>query len=211
MDIGDRLRAKGSPAATRQGAGTAAGVIWAPPPRDITPVSSVPRVTVVDLDEELARHHEAAFGWALACCRWDRSVAEDVLQTAYLKIIDGRARFAGKGEFRAFLFAVIRHTARDERRRRMVRQMLPLAWLARSGAIDESLNGAEEIVRDETSRRLVAALGDLSARQREVLVLVFYHDLTIAAAAEVLGVSVGTARIHYERGKAQLRRLLGEA
>ena len=132
------------------------------------------------------------------------------MQTAYLKIIDGRARFAGKGEFRAFLFAVIRHTARDERRRRVVRQMLPLAWLVRSGATDESPNGADEVVRDETSRRLVAALGDLSARQREVLVLVFYHDLTIAAAAEVLGVSVGTARVHYERGKAQLRRLLGE-
>jgi RNA polymerase sigma-70 factor (ECF subfamily) len=133
-----------------------------------------------------------------------------VLQTAYLKVIDGRARFRGKGEFRAFLFAVIRHTARDERRRRAVRQMLPLAWLARSGATDNSTNGAEDIVRDETSRRLLAALQKLSARQREVLVLVFYHDLTVAGAAEVLGVSVGTARIHYERGKAQLRRLLGE-
>jgi RNA polymerase sigma-70 factor (ECF subfamily) len=55
----------------------------------------------------------------------------------------------------------------------------------------------------------VAALNTLSPRQREVLHLVFYQDLTIAAAADVLGVSVGAARVHYERGKAQLRRLLG--
>jgi RNA polymerase sigma-70 factor (ECF subfamily) len=168
-------------------------------------------VTVVDLDEELAGHHQAAFGWALACCRWDPSVAEDVLQTAYLKVIDGRARFGGRGDFRAFLFGVIRHTARDERRRRSVRRLLPLNWCGRASDDPSVLpDGVESIVRDETSRRLVAALDELSTRQREVLVLVFYHDLTIAAAAEVLRVSVGTARIHYERGKAQLRRLLGE-
>jgi RNA polymerase sigma-70 factor (ECF subfamily) len=40
--------------------------------------------------------------------------------------------------------------------------------------------------------------------------LVFYQDLTIAAAADVLGISLGSARVHYERGKAQLRRHLGE-
>jgi DNA-directed RNA polymerase specialized sigma24 family protein len=50
----------------------------------------------------------------------------------------------------------------------------------------------------------------LSPRQREVLHLVFYQDLTIAAAAGVLNISIGSARVHYERGKAQLRRLLGD-
>ena len=43
-----------------------------------------------------------------------------------------------------------------------------------------------------------------------MLHLVFYQDLTIAAAADVMGISVGSARVHYERGKAQLRRLLGD-
>src|SRR3954466_8894548 len=84
---------------------------------------------VADLADELARHHRAAFGWALACCRWDPTAAEDVLHTAYLKMVDGRARFAGGSAFRTFLFGVIRRTASEERRRRAVRSALSLAWL----------------------------------------------------------------------------------
>jgi RNA polymerase sigma-70 factor (ECF subfamily) len=67
----------------------------------------------------------------------------------------------------------------------------------------------DPIIRDETAKELFAALDRLSSRQREVLHLVFYQDLTIAAAADVLGISVGSARVHYERGKAHLRQLLG--
>jgi RNA polymerase sigma factor (sigma-70 family) len=166
---------------------------------------------VADLDDELARHHRAAFGWALACCRWDRSVAEDVLQTAYLKLVDGRAHFAGQAEFRTFLFGVIRRTASEARRRQAIRATLSLGVLGPThSAASVQQDGLDPILRDETSRQLAVALKQLSARQRDVLHLVFYQDLTIAAAAEVLGVSVGSARVHYERGKARLRQILGD-
>jgi RNA polymerase sigma-70 factor (ECF subfamily) len=52
------------------------------------------------------------------------------------------------------------------------------------------------------------ALGQLAERQREVLHLVFYQELTIEQAAGVMHISIGTARTHYERGKARLRELL---
>ena len=164
-----------------------------------------------DLTAELEQLHITAFGWALSCCGWDRSAAEDVLQASYLKLLDGRARFHGRSTFRTFVFGVIARTAREVRRRAALRRWVPLASLVLGpGAVDGRPDPATALVWADETTRLVRALGRLSARQRQVLHLVFYEDLTIAEAAAVAGVSLGTARTHYERGKAALKKLLEE-
>jgi RNA polymerase sigma-70 factor (ECF subfamily) len=163
----------------------------------------------LDLERELDHVHAAAFGWALACCAGNRATAEDVLQTTYLKVLDGRARFNGRSSFRTWLFGVVRRTAAEARRRERWGRWLPLVGFSASLG-DGRPDSAIALVRSEESRRLELALGKLPARQRETLHLVFYQDMTIAQAAEVLGVSLGTARTHYERGKVGLRRMLEE-
>lgn len=69
------------------------------------------------MDDELARLHADCYGWALACCGRRPADAREVLQAAYLKVLDGRAKFAGRSSFRTWLFGVIRRTAAEERRR----------------------------------------------------------------------------------------------
>jgi RNA polymerase sigma-70 factor (ECF subfamily) len=162
-----------------------------------------------ELRARLEEHHAAAFGWALSCCDWDRATADDVLQSTYLKVLDGRAVFAGHSSFKTWLFAVIRRTAAEMRRRQLVGRMLPISAIARREDTGRS-NPDDELVRSERNRRLIAALETLPQRQQEALHLVFYQDLTIREAAEVMRVSVGTARTHYERGKQRLRGLLAE-
>jgi RNA polymerase sigma-70 factor (ECF subfamily) len=160
-----------------------------------------------DLRDELERLHSASFGWALWCCDHRREDAEEVLQTAYLKVLEGAARFNGRSSLRTWFFAVVRRTAWEQRRLRWVREFLLARWLwqpalvARGGP-DEALRSSEE---SHTLRHAVAAL---PKRQREVLHLVFYQELTIEEAAKVLSISLGTARTHFERGKARLRTLL---
>ena len=69
------------------------------------------------LRNSLAELHSASFAWAMAFCR-NRELAEEVLQTVYVKVLDGRSRFEGRSEFRTWLFAVIRNAAIDHRRKR---------------------------------------------------------------------------------------------
>jgi len=162
-------------------------------------------MTGEDLERRLEALHPACHGWALNCCRWDREEAEDVLQTAYLKVLDGRARFAEQSSFKTWLFGVIRRTALERRRSRWLRSLATLSWL--DGRPPEVTVASPAAVFDveETARSLRAALLTLPARQREVLHLVFYQDLTVEEAAGVLGIAVGSARTHYHRGKASLQ------
>jgi len=164
-----------------------------------------------ELERDLERFHPASFGWALACCGWNREEAQDVLQTAYLKAIDGRARYNGHSSMRTWFFGVVRTTAKERRRYSVVRRSALMNWFRGQGAPEpvptpEHLTSAAS--RQAELQRLLARL---SSRQRDLLHLVFYQELSIEQAAEVLGVTVGTARTHYERGKARLRKLLSGA
>jgi RNA polymerase sigma factor (sigma-70 family) len=153
--------------------------------------------------------HRDAFAWARHCCR-DRSEAEDVLQATYLKVLEGRAEFGGRAAFRTWLFAVIARTAAEHRRRRFLRDLLALRWGdERTVRCADVIDGADaDAEKAQAVARLERALATLPARQRDVLQLVFHHELTVADAATVMAVTIGTARQHYARGKARLRTLL---
>ena len=90
----------------------------------------------------------------------------------------------------------------------MRRRLLESWWRERPPAVAE--RPEERLESVERTRRVRRGLAVLSERQRQVLELVFYQDLTIEEASEVLGVSLGTARTHYSRGKSALLRVLSE-
>lgn len=163
---------------------------------------------ISELKAELERLHTASFGWALSCCRQNRSDAEEVLQTVYLKILQGKAIYRGESKLQTWLFAVIRKTAISERRKQLLRSLTSIASPGAGSNVELESDLESDLERTEMQRRFQEALAQLPARQRETLHLVFYQDLSLSEAAEVMNVSVGSARRHYERGKKRLRETL---
>jgi RNA polymerase sigma factor (sigma-70 family) len=159
-----------------------------------------------ELKAELERLHEASFGWALSCCSRNPAEAEEVLQIVYLKILQGKAIFRGESKLQTWLFAVIRKTAISERRKHLLRTLKSIA----SPQPEETVHPRPEveIERSEMQQRFQQALAQLPARQRETLHLVFYQELSLSEAAEVMNISIGSTRRHYERGKKRLRETL---
>lgn len=168
----------------------------------------------MDLQEiraQLEVLHPECFTWALCCCRWNREETEEVLQMAYLMVLEGSASFGGRSSFKTWLFGVIRYTALDQRRRGLRRMRILRDWLVRSSfERPTAADPVATLAMAERAARLRAELERLPRRQRELLHLVFYQDLSIEEAAGVLRVALGTARTHYERGKRRLRERLGE-
>lgn len=165
-----------------------------------------------ELAASLESLHLDAYGWAVHCCGGDHGRAEDVLQAAYLKILQGTSEHEGRSTFKTWWFGVIRLTAYEEFRRLRYRESLLgklLSALAPGREMhDTRPSPSRQLELNEQARHLQSLLAQLPARQAEVLHLVFYQDLSIVEAAVVMKISPGSARQHYERGKAKLRTLL---
>ena len=156
-----------------------------------------------ELEHELARLHGESFGWAMACCGRDRDLAADALQSAYLRVVSGQARFGGRSRFKTWFFGVVRMTALEEMRR--VRRLHESTVDVADAALIASPDPGPDALPAEDVAKALASLPD---RQRETAQLVFYHGLTVAEAAAVMGVSLGSARTHYDRAKRALANAL---
>jgi len=143
--------------------------------------------------------HGQVYGWALSRCDFDPVAAEDLMQQAYVEVLSGSARFDNKSSLKTFVFAVVQNLARSRFRRIASRLRLLREHAA---GIDEAVVDAEE---PEDRGDIWPAVKALPARQRDIIELVFCRDLTIEEASAVMGVSVGTGRVHYDRAKKALR------
>ena len=161
-----------------------------------------------ELQAQLERYHQESFGWARNCCRQYPDEAEGVLQAVYLKILERKAVFDGRASFRTWLFAVIRKTAAEEHRRRALSRLRLVRYPEIAPPASPVESADQAVYRSEIQATLGRALAELPRRQREVLQLVFYHDLSLADAAQVMSVSLGSASRHYDRGKKRLREMM---
>src|SRR5256714_6039234 len=130
-----------------------------------------------ELERELERLHPESWGWALACCARDQELAEDVLQSAYLAVLSGGARFKGGSTVKTWIFGVIRWTARTERRRRLI-------WIKRTASSENGLDLADHTDGADSAagaltppRGLISAPASLSRRERGTLSPVFFCAL----------------------------------
>jgi RNA polymerase sigma-70 factor (sigma-E family) len=134
---------------------------------------------------------------------WDAGDAEDLVQECLFKVARRWPRVRGMEQPRAYARRMLVNLALDDSRGRARRRTeLDGAAAVIDGPARDLLVGLE------TRAELLEALALLTQRQRAVLVLRYFNDLTEAQTAEVLGCSPGTVKSSASRGLARLREAL---
>jgi RNA polymerase sigma-70 factor (sigma-E family) len=135
----------------------------------------------------------------------DQETAEDVVQDAFTAAF--RRHGTGLGELDdppAYLRRCVVNGARSVLRRRRTAR----AWVP--PVIPPVASPEDDALRAERDRRLRLALGKLTRRQREVLVLRYWENLSEIEIAGTLGIPAGTVKSTASRGLTALHKLLEE-
>ena len=134
-----------------------------------------------------------------------RAEAEDLLQGAYERAYRHWSRICRRADPERYVRQILVNASVDRWRRLRRRPEAPLAV---TGA-DPAAADTEAAVADRDL--LLRGLAALPPRQRAVLVLRYYEDLSEAQTATMLGCSVGTVKSQAARALERLREITGEA
>ena len=136
------------------------------------------------------------------------AVAEDLLQTTFLKLHAGRATWRSGERLRPWAFAIAARVRVD--------------WLRRQGRTEAELEDdlladperrddpGDAVLAQERAERVRAALDSLAEPQRVVVHLHRFEEFSFAEIGRVLGISEGAAKLRAFRAYARLRALLAD-
>ncbi|MFD8637582.1 RNA polymerase sigma factor [Streptomyces sp. NPDC059533] len=133
----------------------------------------------------------------------DPATAEDVVQDAFTALYRRHGEhIAEVDNALGYLRTAVVNTSRSVLRRRRTAR----AWTPPAAADVPSAEAS--VVLDEAHREVLAALGRLSPRRRQVLVLRYWAELSEAEIATTLGISRGAVKSNASRGLDALERIL---
>ncbi len=182
------------------------------PPDPPPPPELVARVRERDpeaLDTFFALYFDRAFGYVRRLVR-DVTEAEDITQTAFLKIHRAIHTLDVDRDPTSWVFAVVSNTVRDFWRSRRHRQSKLQVSIENHPVASDHTVHEEQEARD-AMRVVEEAMAGLSGNLRAVVLLRDYEDLSYAEVAEALGIAETAARKRHSRALTELRRALAEA
>lgn len=158
----------------------------------------------MDLESAYRDHYRSLVHLA-ALLLDDVGTCEEVVQDAFVQVWRRGPVLQDPDRLPAYLRSAVLNGARSQLRRRLVRRR------HLSSVADPAPAAETAALRGDADRAVLLALRDLPARQREVLVLRYYLDLSEAEIARTLGIAPGSVKTHAHRGLATLaERLEGQ-
>jgi len=161
----------------------------------------------------------------------DRSVAEDIVQEAWLTYLRSLDRFEGRSALKTWIFGIVINLARARRRKES--RILPFASFWRRDdsdgnkpTVDQSRFGSDgmwrdgphrwdnipesKVLGDETLRHVRSAIDAVPPKQREVILLRDVAGFEAGEVSDLLGISAANERVRLHRARASVRRALEE-
>lgn len=185
--------------------------------RAMTQVEAVSE-PLADFDAVVREHQRRIFRFFLLTFR-DEAQADDLTQECFIRAFSSRANFRGDAKVSTWLLRIAMNLATDQQRsRRMAfwKGLMSLeaedesqtsnlaAKVAVSARIEEGLVASEQV------KQVWHTVSLLPMRQRQLFVLRFVDELSVAEIVEATGLRPGTVKAHLHKAVHTVRRKVGQ-
>jgi len=166
------------------------------------------------LERAMQQYGKATYNFAYRLTG-NETDARDLSQEAFIRVFKAWRSFQPGTSFLSWIYRILTNLYRDELRRRKGRyqEELPEDNVPQeyAGQRPLAVTPIEDYVERQLSEPLSRALAQLSAEQRQVVVLADIEEYSYQEIAEIMGCSIGTVRSRLHRARALLRRLVERA
>ena len=167
-------------------------------------------------DRLVHEHQRRVYRVLLAFTR-DHDAAETLTQECFLRAFERRHTYRGEARIGTWLIQIALNLARDHHRSRRAHFWRRLFRPRRIGDLtmptleiaDPSPAADRAVIARQRLAVVWAAVDGLAPRQRTCFLLRFVEELSLEDIAEVMGVKVGTVKVHLTRATGALRRQVG--
>ncbi len=135
------------------------------------------------------------------------SDSENVLQDTFVKVWQSLGSLKNAEHFKPWFMRILVRTAWEYCRKQGREQPVADVWEQKAPPVDEG-SLLEQVLQTERHNELWAAINSLDVKQRTVIVLYYYSEMSVAEIAAATGAYSGTVKSRLFAARRQLRRLL---
>jgi len=159
--------------------------------------------------EVLVRQHEVGvFRLALSIVG-DAVDANEITQETFIAVLKSLRKYQEKRSFKAWLYTIALNLSRSHLRKRKVVERLKstIGGILRMEAQKQS-TPEDEVIRTEKEEVVWSELNSLDERHREVVILRYFHELSVSEISEILSINEGTVHSRLHNAREKLRGVL---
>lgn len=136
----------------------------------------------------------------------DIHTAEDIFQDVFIKVNQKLSTFEGNSSIKTWIIRITINTCKDFLKSAWNRKVVPMMEYQEDAIVSET--DYDDVEKQDTKELIKKSVLSLPAKYKDVVLCVYYQDMSITEAANALHIAEGTAKSRLSRARLKLKSLL---
>lgn len=132
--------------------------------------------------------------------------AEDIFQDVFIKVNQKLSTFEGNSSIKTWIIRITINTCKDYLKSAWNRRVVPMMEYQEDSIISET--DYDDVENQDTKELIMKAVLSLPSKYKDIVLCVYYQEMSLAEAANALNIAEGTAKSRLSRARQRLKAAL---